>query len=551
MKSRLSFIGLKQYKKFLISSVAFLITIMLITTGCEDNQRFSETKSINASNVDQRPNILLIVADDLGYTDVGFFGSEIATPNLDSLAYAGVRLTNFHVAPMCFATRAMLMSGRTYREAGLNQHNDALRTDIMALPERLSAAGYHTYMAGKWNLGIQAHEGPAERGFESSYALLPPADNHLGYSNFPESYNAYRENGEPIKSLPEDWFSSSLFTDKLISYIDANKKDNKPWFGYLAFTAPHLPLQVPDHWIDRYAGRYEMGYDEIRKERVKKANFLKIFPENLNLNNYKGQAETWNSLSSEQQIVSSRAMEIYAAMVESMDFHIGRLIDYLKDTSSLDNTVILFMSDNGASGSDSSWRPKLIPRSDWDNSLSNMGREGSWTAYGRGWGEAATAPYRELKGSLYSGGTLAATFVNHNSIKNSGGFDRRYLTVMDILPTFLDIANMNKMETGLKTQESPPVRGRSFWKQLQGEDIPVHDKSESIPWMTSETKQALVRWPWKIIQIQSNDDDANTLTGDRNKWLLFNLVDDPGETINLANQYPKIQSELIAQWLKL
>jgi arylsulfatase A-like enzyme len=122
---------------------------------------------------------------------------------------------------------------------------------------------------------------------------------------------------------------------------------------------------------------------------------------------------------------------------------------------------------------------------------------------------------------------------------------------MDILPTFLDIANMNEMEAGLKTQESPPVRGRSFWKQLQGEDTPVHDKSESIPWMTSETKQALVRWPWKIIQIQSDDDDANALTEDRNKWLLFNLVDDPGETINLANQYSKIQSELIAQWLKL
>ena len=165
MKSRLSFIELKQCKKFFISSAVFLITIMLITTGCEDNQRFSETKSINTSNVDQRPNILLIVADDLGYTDVGFFGSEIATPNLDSLAYAGVRLTNFHVAPMCFATRAMLMSGMTYREAGLSKHNDALRTDIMALPERLSAAGYHTYMAGKWNLGIQAHEGPAARGF--------------------------------------------------------------------------------------------------------------------------------------------------------------------------------------------------------------------------------------------------------------------------------------------------------------------------------------------------------------------------------------------------
>ena len=203
-----------------------------------------------AAAADERPNILFIMADDLGYTDVGFFGGEIPTPNLDALAFDGVRLTNFHAAPYCAATRASLFSGTTAMEAGLARHNDPLRPDVATLPDRLAAAGYHTYMAGKWNLGITAAESAQARGFESSYALGPPADNHLGHSNYPPVSEfapdgAYLENGQAV-TLPEDWFSSDLFTDKLIEYIGANVEDGVPWFGYLALTAHRIgPCRRP------------------------------------------------------------------------------------------------------------------------------------------------------------------------------------------------------------------------------------------------------------------------------------------------------------------
>ena len=494
---------------------------------------------------DNRPNILLILADDMGYTDIGSFGSEIATPNLDALAFEGVRFTNFHVAPSCAPTRAMLMSGMTSREAGVRQHNDPLRTDVAALPERLAAAGYHTYMAGKWNLGIQAHEGPRARGFESSYALLPAGDNHLGGSNFPARDAAYRENGEPVEALPEDWFSSRLYTDKLIEYIDANRGDGRPWFGYLAFTAPHWPLQAPDDWIDRYAGRYEEGYDVLREARVAKAEALGVLPEGLSLDTYRGRARAWADLSEEERRVSARAMEIYAAMVENMDFHVGRVIDYLERTDSLDDTVILFMSDNGASGSTSSLVPTTIPRTDWDSSLPNMGREGSWIAYGPGWGEAATAPYREMKGSLHSGGTLAAAFVRHDSVADRGGTDGAYLTVMDVLPTLVEIAGGSQPSTEFLGRQVRPLRGRSFWGRIQGDVAAVHDETEAIPWMTSNTRRALVRWPWKIVTGASGPESQREAP---HPWLLFNLADDPGETTDLTGRYPELRSELIERW---
>ena len=383
---------------------------VLVLWGCQqsDAPRTAEDASSLASA--SRPNILFILADDLGLTDVGFFGGEIPTPNLDELAFAGLRFTNFHVAPSCVETRAMLMSGMTNREAGIIKHNDPLRVDLATLPERLQAAGYHTYMAGKWNLGIRPEEGPAVRGFESSFALMPPADNHLGHSLFPEDVVAYRENAEPIR-LPEDWFSSQLYTDKLIEYIDANAGDGTPWFGFLAFTAPHWPLQAPEDWIDRHEGSYDKGYDVVRDDRARKGMELGIFPEALSAEGYSGQAPPWSELDAEHQHASSRAMEIYAAMTENMDMHIGRVVEYLRESGQFNNTVIVFTSDNGASGADSSFVSTVIPRTDTDNSLVNMGREWSFTAYGRGWGEAATAPYRDVKGSLHAGRDFCASRI--------------------------------------------------------------------------------------------------------------------------------------------
>jgi len=478
-----------------------------------------------------RPNILLIVADDLGLTDVGFFGSEIPTPNLDALAADGLRFTNFHVAPSCQLTRAMLMSGTTHREAGVVVHNDALLDEVAALPERLRGAGYHTYMAGKWNLGIEASEGPRARGFERSYALTPPGDNHLGRSVFADDVIAYREDGEPV-TPPDGWFSTRLFSDKLLGFIEGNAGDGVPWFGYLAFTAPHWPLQAPDDWLDRHEGRYDDGYDVLRNQRVERARAAGVLPAGLSYDGYRAEAPPWRDLDDEKKRELARAMEIYAAMTENMDMHIGRVVDYLRDTGQLDDTVIVFMSDNGASGSDSSFVPRSIPRTDTDNSLANMGREGSFTAYGRGFAEAATAPYRAVKGSLHSGGTLAAAFVHYPRAVEPGDVVE-YLTVMDVLPTFVQIAGGDA-----STEMRAPVRGESFWDVATNAATRVHQPGYAVPWITLEHRRAVMRWPWKLVTVQGAAPDSAL------SWQLFDLKADPGERVDVSGDHPDRVREL-------
>ena len=495
---------------------------------------------------DDRPNILFILADDLGYTDLGAFGGEISTPNLDTLAFEGVRLTNFHSAPYCAATRASLMSGTTTREAGVIIHNDILRPDVATMPERLGAAGYHTYISGKWNLGITVEESAHARGFELSFALGPPVDNHLAHSNFPPVSEfapggAYLENGVSV-TLPEDWYSTDLFTDKLMEQISSNLEDGAPWFGYLALTAPHWPLQAPEDWIDRYAGHYDEGYDVFREARVARATELGVLPEGLALDGYQGRAPAWNDLSGEQQAKLARAMEIYAAMVENIDWNIARLVAFLEESGELDDTVIIFSSDNGAAGSDDTFVPPEMPRTDNDNSLANMGRQWSFTAYDIGWAEAATAPFREVKTSMYAGGTQVSTFVRHPDVANQGGFERTYLTVMDLLPTFLHIAEAPPTDR-FEGRQVVPVRGRSFWDLLRGGEPPA---TAPTPWITTNDRQAaLVLWPWKIVTrpTEGSDEDNTPL-----EWDLFNLEDDPGERQDVSDLHPDIKAELVAHW---
>ncbi len=519
------------------------LLVLLLSVGCTESGTTVDSNEASEPAT-TRPNILLIVADDMGYTDVGSFGSEIATPNLDELAFGGIRFTGFHAASSCGPTRAMLMSGATSREAGVSGPAAVLSQDVAPLPALLRDAGYHTYMTGKWHLGHEAEQSPAARGFESSFALVRAGDNHLGASNFPDDAVAYRENGKPIDQLPEDWFSSQMYTDKLIEYIQANEGDGTPWFGYLAFTAPHWPLQVPDDWRDRYAGRYDNGYDLLREQRAARAADLGILPDGFDLERYEGIAPPWTSLDDHSRQVFTRSMELYAAMLENMDLHVGRVLEYLEASNQLENAVVLFFSDNGASGSDSTFRPTTIPRTDSDSSLPNMGREGSFVAIGRGWAEAATAPYHDVKGSLHEGGTLAAAFVSHASVARKGGLDRGYLTVMDVLPTLLEIAGTRHPGTEFQGQAVLPIRGRSFWPRVQGDERPVHDDTDIIPWMTSAARSALVRGRWKILR-----ESVGRAPGlEPAAWKLYDLQADPGEHTDLAGEQPELASELIALW---
>ena len=281
------------------------------------------------SNETSRPNLVVIVADDMGYTDIGAYGSEIRTPNLDGLAERSIRFTNFHALPTCAPTRAMLLSGTDHHTAGLGAmfgprvlsgigdregYERYLHERVATLPEILADAGYHTYMAGKWHLGARQGQWPTDRGFEKAFSLLPGSGDH-----FTAGAGEYAENGVLLDSLPENFYSTRTHTDKLIEYIDSNHGDGQPFFVFAAYTSPHWPLQAPDDFVDRYAGAYDEGYDVLRERRLTRAQELGVLPDLDIGDDFQRTGASWNELDADAQRHYARRMEIYAAMVENLD----------------------------------------------------------------------------------------------------------------------------------------------------------------------------------------------------------------------------------------
>ena len=544
------------------------IVAAVSVAACDIGDRATQTREA-APAVDQRPNILLIVTDDMGFTDLGSFGSEIPTPNLDELAYGGIRLTNFHAAPACAPARAMLLSGMDNHEAGIGSMNikrffdngaepvqsstgyglpgyeGYLSHRVAALPEVLRDAGYHTYMAGKWDLGraLVDETNPVGRGFESSFVQttgtalhLRPADGGAHGGIRRADPLVYRENWDVVTDLPEDYFSTEAYTDKIIEYIDANRGDGRPFFAYLALSAPHWPLQVPEDWLDRFAGHYDEGYDVLRDRRVERARELGIISPHADMEGYLRRSTPWAELDDTARTDQARRMELYAAMVANMDYHIGRLVGHLRDTGEFENTFILFTSDNGASGS----APASFSEG-YDNSLANMGHRDSFIEYGWGWAEAATAPYRDVKGSMAEGGVLAAAFAVHATVTDKGGISREYLTMQDVMPTLLQLAGASAPAGEYNRRPVLPIRGKSFLDHLQGDVGPVHAIGEAIGWEL-HGQRALVRWPWKLLWIPVEEEET--------RWELFDLESDPFERNDLSAQQPELTGELIDAWYR-
>jgi arylsulfatase A-like enzyme len=318
-----------------------------------------------------RPNILVIVTDDLGWSDLGAFGGEVDTPNLDRLALSGVRFTGFHTAPTCSPTRSMLLSGVDNHEAGLGTmaemqlptqkakpgYEGYLNDRVASIPELLGAGGYYTVMAGKWHLGLTDERSPAARGFDRSFALLQGLGNHFG-ADQDGAWRAgdlaadYREDGK-LTRLPDGAYSSDYFADKLIAYLGAPRpagKANQPFFAYLAFSAPHWPLQAPRDLIAKYKGRYDAGPEALREQRLARQKALGLVPRDAKPFALTG-VTPWASLTAEERAIQARKMEVYAAMVDRVDQDVGRVLDSLEKSGQLDNTLILFTSDNGPEGS--------------------------------------------------------------------------------------------------------------------------------------------------------------------------------------------------------
>jgi len=538
------------------------LAVAIALSACQADKPETETTSPT------QPNIVLILVDDMGYTDIGAFGSEVATPNLDALAFAGVRLTNFHSSPQCAPTRSMLLSGSDNHKAGMGtmfpdhlivgEYGDQegyerqLHARVATLPERLGDAGYHTYMAGKWHLGNGDDLKPSAKGFDRTFALMNGSASHLEKRFHGGANVIYREDGEILDALPDNFFSTSTYTDKMIEFIGDNQGDGKPFFGYLALTAPHWPLQVPAEYLDLYKGKYDSGYDVLRGHRIKRAEELGVVPE-VDPDLFDAVGQSWDELTEDEQRYQARKMELYAAMMHNMDDNIGRLVDHLKEIGEFDNTYFFFMSDNGAEADREDLNPTFargIARSNYyENTYENLGTASSWVNLGPGFAQATTAPFRLFKGMPTEGGHKVTSFAYHPTLAAGGIIDGQYLTLMDVMPTFLDIAGAEFDPTTVRGREVVPMDGRSFAAALGDADNPIYGPHDVI---ASELhgQRYLLRGNWKILWEQQPiniywDDDYP----DRwNAWQLFNLANDPTEQNNLAADEPELTAELAVLW---
>ena len=516
---------------------------------------------------DDRPNILFVVVDDLGYTDLGAFGGEIPTPNLDSLAVGGVRFTNLHSASNCQATRIMFMASTGIAAAEEQLPEDAPRPDGVrgsylsrdwaTMAALLKDAGYSTYMAGKWDLGSVPGYFPPDRGFDRSFALVGASGSHFAayFRGAPFVVDGELVNPE---DLPADFYSTEYFTDRILQYLSEHESGG-PWFAYLPYSAVHWPLHLPDDWLDRYAGRYDAGYDELRVARVNRASELGVLPDAASLDTFQPVAEPWAGLSSEEQRKYARAQEIYAGMLEYVDMSVGRLVEYLDETDQLENTVIMVISDNGSSSSEAGVYPGRLPavpdtRADerFDNRLENFGRVGSFIDHGRGFAEAATAPFKEFKATLSEGGLRAASFVYFPASVPAGGISGEFLTVMDILPTFLEIAGTEHPGAGeFHGRHINGILGRSFWPYVTGQATSVHPPEHPVGFKR-QVAGALIRGDYKIVNdLPFGEPRLGGGMGvgpPPTAWRLYDIANDPGETTDLAAKLPELTAELVAEW---
>ncbi len=523
---------------------------------------FGSTPPLDAA--ERRPNIVLIVADDLGFSDLGSFGGEIKTPNLEALAKDGVRFTNFYTHASCSPTRAMLLSGvdthlnglgnmdewTAPNQRGVPGYEGYLNDRVATLPQLLNDAGYHTYMTGKWHLGKTPDKIPAARGFEQDFSLLDGGGSYWDMTNLTANSprSVFTKNGRYLKSLPKDYYATKTYTDEMISFIDANRGDGKPFFAYVAHQAPHDPYHLPREWRNRHVAEYDKGWDAVRHERLKRQIELGIMPEGTQLAERMWFVPDPTVLAPAPKAILGKKMELYAEMVENMDYHVGRLIEYLKKIGEYDNTIFLVFGDNGAEGTDlfkmiagtPGTRNSLFAAIKWSQTHPNAwGDPGSFVGYGPMWAQVSMTPFSQYKGWLAEGGIRNALIVRGPAVKRpKGSINHGTMHVADIMPTLLDIAGIEYPQA-IEGRALPPLIGKSWVRMLAGETGSPRTDRDYLAWELFGNRAVRqgdwkLRWQWKPFG--------------KGDWELFNLAADPSERIDLASKHPEKVAALQTLW---
>lgn len=502
----------------------------------------AQTLAVPPAN--KRPNIVFILADDLGYTDIAPYGSEVNTPSLAALADQGVSFTNYHTAANCAPARAMLLTGVDSHLAGVpnipemlapeqrvhDNYQGVLGDDVVTVASLLEDAGYHTYMAGKWHLGMAPEKQPSRRGFQRTMAMMDSgADNweQRPYLALYDQANWFAD-GERY-TLPEDFYSSRFLVDKMIEFIDGNRQDGKPFLAYLPFMAVHSPVQAPQEYIDRYMGVYDSGWDALRQQRKERATALGIVPAGIPMVRMPTTDE-WDNLTSEERRYQSKRMAVYAGMIEAMDFHIGRLIEYLKETGQYDNTVFIFTSDNGAEASGPA-EPRAFPKRLTPENLGynldydTLGLKGSFSTIGPSFASAAVSPLAYYKFYAGEGGMRVPLIIAGKPIARQKELTRAFAWATDISPTILSLAGVAQPGSRYAGRPVQTMTGRNLAPLVSGEAERVYGSEDSVGYELTD-HGVLFQGDHKLVVNQPPAGDG--------QWRLFNIVDDPGETVDLA-----------------
>jgi arylsulfatase A-like enzyme len=496
-----------------------------------------------------RPNILLILADDMGYSDVSPYGGEIFTPNIARLAAQGTMLTNFHVAAYCAPTRSMLLTGVDNHVVGLgnmvellagNQvgkpgYEGYLNGRAVTLASLLRSAGYHTYMAGKWHLGKTPDSIPAAQGFERSVGVLEGGADNWENKSYSPGYNAVHFfDGRKALTLPDDFYSSKFYADRMIADIDAGAGDGKPFFGYLAFQAVHQPHQAPAEFTARYVSTYQAGWSEISLFRYQREVELGLMPKGLTMKR-PPIVQDWNALPPDVQRMNAKRMAVYAGMLEYMDVSIGRVLDHLEAKGILDNTVVVFMSDNG--GEAAKLQP-LYPhyyQKNFDLSYEHLGEKGSYSEYGPGWASTSMTPFSNFKGSAAEGGVRAPFIIRYPGHVSEGGRSTAFAYVLDVVPTLLDYAGAKPPRN-----HSAALGGRDMAGLLAGKAALIHPLTEPVGYEAAGGA-ALYLGDDKLVRSAPPYGDA--------KWRLYDLATDPTETHDLGASQKKLMQQMLANYM--
>lgn len=509
-----------------------------------------------------RPNFITILLDDVGFSDIGPFGSEVPTPNIDALAKKGAVLTNFYASPTSTPSRSMLFTGKDNHAVGAGNMEGYLRPEqrgkpgyegilsLDALPYQqvMKDNGYETMLVGKWDLGLKPGYDPIERGFTATFALLPGGDMHysekdgtLIRTDPPEKIKGspYSVNGKPLPKFPREFYSTNYYTDMALELL--KKRDTtKPFALNLCYTAAHAPLQAPAEVTAKYLPVYAKGWDVLRQERFDRQKAAGIWPANAVLPPRNEDVAAWDSLTPEQQKLEVKAMAVYAAMIDTVDQNIGRLLEYLKESGQYEDTVIFLMSDNGgATGASALSNPAKMDylKKAFDMGYDNMGNRNSYVGYSRGWSMLSNTPLNMYKGDSFDGGIRTLGLVSYPKAPALGIKSNCLTSIMDIAPTIIELANITYPDT-YQGKPNKPMQGVSMAPLLKG--LPYCDPERWLGWEMDGLK-AFRKGNWKLSQHW----DFATSCYDP-EWHLFNLGNDPYERNDLAKTEPQKLQEMTA-----